>query len=280
MNTKIFSAIMTLALATMACGVTIPKQATPGPEVTDNIEVKSPDAKEVNLSLSFGAGKMNLSPGAEQLVEGTATYNYPTLKPEVKTNGADVEINLGDNDFKTFPNFNDIKNEWDFKLGSSPMNLKIDSGAYEGNFDLGGLALTSLSISDGAASVNLSFSDLNPEELSTFRYDTGASRIEMTGLANANFSILDFSGGAGNYTFDFSGDLQRDATITIDAGLSNVHLVIPENVNAVVTVDSGISNVTAGSNWTQSGDTYKQEGEGYTLTFSIEIGAGNLTLTK
>jgi len=57
-------------------------------------------------------------------------------------------------------------------------------------------------------------------------------------------------------------------------------IIVPEGVNAVVTVESGISNVSAGSGWSQSGDVYKQDGDGPTLTFIVEMGAGNLTLTK
>ena len=58
----------------------------------------------------------------------------------------------------------------------------------------------------------------------------------MTGLANANFSTMIFSSGAGDYTLDFSGDLQRDATVTITTGLSNLKLVVPKGVAA--TADS------------------------------------------
>jgi hypothetical protein len=51
-------------------------------------------------------------------------------------------------------------------------------------------------------------------------------------------------------------------------------------VDAVVTIDSGASNVSAGSGWNKSGNVYKQKGEGPTLTIVIEVGAGNVTLTK
>ena len=278
---KLILLIAILALASMACGfnIDIPEVPKPGPEVVDDINVKTPNADDVNLKLSFGAGEIKLSPGASQLVEGTATYNYSAFKPEVKTDGGDIAIQMSDVDFKTFPNFNDLKNEWDFKLGDTPMDLSIESGAYDGTFEFGGLALENLTIQDGAANVALSFSDPNLSEMSTFRYETGASNVKMTGLANANFSLMDFSSGAGDYTLDFSGELQRDASIKISSGLSNIIVIIPEGVNAVVTVDSGASNVSAGSGWSMNGDIYIQKGEGPTLTFVIEIGAGNVTLT-
>ena len=89
------------------------------------------------------------------------------------------------------------------------MDLTIAAGAYEGNLELGGLALKSLTVKDGASHVDLSFPEPNQTEMSILRYETGASDVKLTGLANANFSTLTFSGGAGNYTLDFSGELQR-----------------------------------------------------------------------
>ena len=280
MKAKFILAFLVLALASMACGFNIdmPKLPTPGPDVTDEITVPTPKTDNVNLRLAFGAGELALAPGAKQLVEGTATYNYAAFKPEVNIDGGNAEIKMSQ--IKSLPSFDKLKNKWDLKLGDTPMDLTIESGAYHGDFELGGLSLNSLTIKDGAANVKLAFSDPNPVEMSTFRYETGASDVKMSGLANANFSILDFSSGAGDYTLDFSGKLQRDASIKISSGLSNVIVVVPENVNAIVTVDSGASNINAGSSWSQSGGVYKQKGAGPTLTFVIEVGAGNVTLTK
>lgn len=135
-------------------------------------------------------------------------------------------------------------------------------------------------ISDGAADVELSFSEPNQTEMSTFTYSTGASNVKLMGLANANFTLLDFSSGAGDYTLDFSGDLKRDASIKVESGLSNLIIIVPEGVDAVVTVEGGLMNVSTSPSWERSGSDYIQKGEGPTLTFIIEMGAGNLTLTR
>ena len=280
MYRKLIPFIAILALTALACGISAPEPPTPQPEVTEDIKVEYPDADEINLKLRFGAGQLILNPGAALLVDGTATYNYDELKPEINTDGSDVEVRVGDGDVNIFPNLNNIKNEWDLELGDQPMNLSLESGAYEGEFELGGLALTRLDIKDGASNVEISFSKLNPIEMSTFTYNTGASDVKITGLANANFSLFDFSSGAGDYTLDFSGELQRDASVKIETGLSNFIIIVPEGVNAVVTVQGGLSNVNAGSSWERSGSDYVQKGEGPTLTFVIEMGAGNLTLAK
>lgn len=283
MNRKLIPLLAIALLITVACscGLTVPKAATPEPEVTDKITVSVPSSGKARLTLSFGAGELNLNPGAENaLVDGTATYNYSKLKPSITTDGENVRIQSGEGTFNSFPSFRDLTNRWDMKLGSAPTDLTIEAGAYTGTFELGGLSLTGLTVKDGASTVKVAFSSPNKAEMSILRYETGASNVKLTGLANANFGTLVFAGGAGDYTLDFSGSLQRSGTAKIDSGLCNMILVIPDGVHAVVTVESGAANVNVGAGWEKSGNTYTQAGEGPTLTILINIGAGNLTLTK
>jgi len=280
MNVKIISAILVLALASMACGFSIdlPKQAKAGPEIKDSITVPDPKSDETRLNITFGAGDLNLSSGAENLVDGTVIYNVKDLKPEVDSTDGNIEIKQGN--FEGIPPFDGMKNKWDLKLSSTPMDLAVTAGAYSGNYDLGGLALKSLTVKDGAAHVELTFSQPNTSEMSVFRYETGASNVKLMSLANANFNSMTFSSGAGDYTLDFTGELKRDATVNLSSGLSNLIVVIPEGVNANVTVEGGLANMSAGSGWDQNGNLYSQKGSGPTLTFIIKMGAGNLTLTK
>ncbi len=275
----LLSFLAILTLATMACGFTvnIPSVPTPGPEVTDEISVAVSESEETRLKISFGAGELTLSPGADDLlVEGTATYNVPNFEPEVNIDGDTVEIKQGD--FKTI-NVTDLKNEWDLMLGDAPMELEINAGAYQGRYEFGGLALTDLTIKDGASDVKVSFSAPNPTEMSVFRYETGASNVELSNLANANFSTLIFNGGAGDYTLDFNGDLQQDATARIETGFGDLKLVIPEDLDARVTVEGGAINVNHDSGWGQSNSTYTQDGSGPTLTIIVKMGAGNVSIT-
>lgn len=280
MSKKLLFVVLVLALATLACGfqTNFPVK-TPVADVTDKISVPAPDVN-TTLNLGFGAGKLTLAPGAKDLVEGTATYNIPDLKPEIKTEGGDVTIKQGDYKMNGVPTLNDIKNEWDLKLGAEPMDLTINAGAYKGNFDLGGLALTNLTINDGAAEVTLDFSSANTQKMAVLSYKTGASNVSLKNLGNANFGTLVFESGAGNYKLDFGGKLQRDGSATIRSGMSNLTLIIPANVAATVKVSSGLSNVQTPSGWSQHGDTYTQEGTGPTLTIIIEMGAGNVQITQ
>ena len=280
MNVKVISAVLVLALGSMACGfsVDLPRQAKVGPEMKDSITVADPKSSETRLNITFGAGDLNLSSGAQDLVDGTVVYNVKDLKPEVTNQDGSIEIKQGN--YKNIPPFDGVKNKWDLKLGNTPMDLVVTAGAYTGKYDLGGLALKSLTVKDGAANVELTFSKPNQTEMSLLRYETGASNVKLTGLGNANFNSMIFSSGAGDYTLDFSGKLKRDATVNLSSGLSNLIVVIPADVNANVTIEGGLANVSAGSGWKQNGNIYSQTGSGSTLTFIIKMGAGNVTLTK
>jgi hypothetical protein len=279
MNVKVILAILILALASLACGFsyTLPERPKAGPEVEESIAIPDPKSDNTHLTLSFGAGKLILSPGATNLVEGTAVYNVTDLKPKIQKNGNSIEIRQGD--FKSLPIYEDMKNEWDLKLSDTPLDLTVEAGAYEGDLELGGLALKSLTVRDGASHVSLAFTEPNQTEMSLLRYATGASDVKLTGLANANFSTLTFSGGAGNYTLDFSGELQRDAVVEIESGLGNLTLVIPEDMESVVTVEGAALNISHGSGWVQNGQKYTQSGSGPTLTVLVKMSAGNLVMT-
>jgi hypothetical protein len=282
MNRKLIPILLALMLALSACNlhVRFPGTQTTGPLTTNEVSIPVPAASgAVNLKLSFGAGIIHLAPGASDLVNGTATYNIADFKPTVTTTGNTIHLEQGNFRLTGIPDFSNIKNEWDLQLGSVPMDLELEGGAYTGEYALGGLALTNLTVAEGAAEVDLSFDKLNTAEMKLFHYETGASNVSMTGLANANFASMEFTGGAGNYTFDFSGQLRRNASVIIEAGLSNVTLVIPSGLPVQVTVN-GLSNVTHDSSWTKNGNMYTQSGTGPQLVILVEMGAGNLTLTR
>ena len=281
MPTKIFLAILVLALAALACGfqTNLPPLQTTGPETTTDISVNAPGG-HADLTLAFGAGKMTLAPGAEHLVDGTAVFNIPDFKPEIKNEAGKISITQGNYKLNTIPNLTNIKNEWNMKLGKDPMDLTINAGAYEGHFEFGGLALTNLAISDGASEVNANFSAPNPEKMNILSYKTGASNVTLMNLANANFSTLVFESGAGNYKLDFGGQLKRDGSATIRSGVSNLTLVVPAGLAATIKVSSGLSNVQFPSSWSHNGDLYTQSGSGPALTIVIEMGAGNVQITQ
>lgn len=286
MNRKmIILAIVALALATLACSININLpdiQTKTGPTVTENINVPFLTDKQTvaDVTLKFGAGDLNLQPGGEnELISGTATYNVADFKPTVTVDSNNIDIEQGNLKLTGIPNINqDIVNDWNFSLGDSPMSLVINAGAYTGDFELGGLSIQRLEVTDGASKVNLSFSEPNHVDMGSLLYTTGASEVTLKGLANANTTDLTFRSGAGNYTLDFSGDLQSNMNVSIESGVSSVTITVPAGTNAQVITDNGLMTVSTSGNWQQQGDTYTQTGSGKTITIHAKMGAGSLRL--
>ena len=284
LNRRIVVAIISLALVSMACGVTINlpvDQITTGPTQTEEINVTAPVTDTADLTLTFGAGELDVQSGSEDaLVSGTATYNVPEFKPKIKVDSQKVRLETGNLDIHGIPTFknSDIINKWDLKLSDQPMELTINAGAYQGDIDLGGLALKSLEVNDGAAETVLKFSEPNKTEMETLRYITGASNVKLSGLANANFTSMIFRSGAGNYTLDFSGVLQRDAVVTVESGFSQLIIIVPEGTSAKVLFKGGLTNMELSGSWKKSGDAYVLGSGSPLITISMDMGAGNLSL--
>jgi hypothetical protein len=283
---RFLPAVFVLVFTLSACDlhISLPVTQPTGPTTTDEITAPLPaaSAQPAVVNVAFGAGTLKLHSGAaaSSLVSGTATYNISDFKPTVTVDAASVRIEQGNWHLSGIPDLSKVKNEWDLSLANLPLDLTIDGGAYHAEYDFGGLALTDLTISDGAADVTAKFSSPNLAQMSLLSYSTGASNVSLTGLGNANFASLEFDSGAGNYTLDFSGKLKRNGSVHIGTGVSNLTLVIPVAVPVQITVKGAASNVSSGSGWTRNGNVYTQVGTGPELTFVIEIGAGNITLTR
>lgn len=293
MSTRIpVLALSLLALESLACGcnLSLPSIQLPdfqgtsvptGPTQTDTIQIPAPDASPASLEFNFGAGEFNLAPGAASgLVEGTATYNVAELKPEITQAAAAVTMSSGKLDGSRIPlNFGDqLVNTWDLRLGAQPIDLAIHAGAYRAHMDLGGLSLNSLSVDDGAAMVDIDFAEPNQVPMKKLSYSTGASRVSLTGLANAEPETLTFNGGAGDYTLDFTGDFRSNSDVNIEAGVCQVTLVIPQDTRVVFDLNGGVANIDMQGSFQGGGTEFNPSADGPILTIHVDISAGQLTV--
>ena len=279
----ILSILLGLTLSGCGFNIKLPfkTETKTGPTVTEIIQVPVPDfPPPLDLNLSFGAGKITLlpNPGAD-LLSGTASYNVADFKPEIIIDDTGVILKQGNLKLNAIPTIDtSIKNEWNIAIASYPIELAIKAGGYSGEYEFGGLSLTDLHISDGAATVKLKFSTPNAAAMNSFRYETGASNITMEKLGNANFQTMIFQSGAGNYSLDFSGILQRDASVFVETGLSRLVISVPEGVQTEVNFEGPLAKILTSGNWKESGNEYILEGQGPKLTITIETKAGTVTL--
>jgi hypothetical protein len=285
----ILLALSLLILPAMACTITLPSVKVQVGELREeSAHVPLGDATAADVHITFGAGELRLRPGVEEgLMEADFAYNVDKLKPVVnedrRGDRLDVSLRL-DAEGLSFSFGDETHNEWDIRLSDRvPMSLDLDLGAARGRLDLGGLRLTEARIKVGAADVEIEWDEPNPELLDLLEVDSGAASLKMHQLGNAHFDQMNFTGGAGNFDLDFSGDWQESARVSINAGLSNLTLILPSDVGVKVdTGDKALANVNA-EGFRRQGTAWVNNAYGESdleLIITVDIGLGNLTLIE
>ena len=259
--------------------------------VTQQVKIDEPlaSAAVTDVQIAMGAGKLTIGPGAPGLASGTISYNVEPWKPVVTRTDASLTIKQGSQKGVSGLGTG-ITNHWDLQLGDPPMRLKISAGAYVGTYDFSGLTLQGLSIKDGAAKTQVLWNEVNPGQMESFTYSTGASTVTLIGLANANFKSMSFTGGAGSYSMDFSGELRTSATVAVEVGAGSMKIIVPPTTAARVTVSGTLNDVNAEGAWTKSpdGKTYstaaaaaaQSAAAGKSLTISVKMSVGAVTLVS
>ena len=209
------------------------------------INVPMPAGEAAQLTLHFGAAEQfQLAAGASSLIEGTVQYNDDQLQPQVMTSGSSVTIAQAVRS-SMFPSTG-LGNMWNLKLsGAIPLQLTVEAGAYTGSYDLGGLRLRAITVTQGAAQTAYDFSTPNTEPMEQLSVASGASELRMAHLANANAATMHFALAAGSNTLDFGGRLLRNAHVEISSGAGDLILRVPNTTPMRVTVTGGLSDVQA-----------------------------------
>lgn len=226
---------------------------------TETQIVELGDGDSVTVQIQMGAGELDVSGGASELLEASFTYNVEELNPRATYENGRLEVKDSDVDegIESFFDLDEYRNEWDLRLNEGvPMEMTIDLGAGRSHLALGTLALTSLTIHGGAGDVELDLS--------------GSQSLRQ----------LDFDIGAGATTIDLTGPWQNDLNARISGGLGKFHLRVPGDVGVRIDVETGVGSVNA-SGLTREGDTYTNDAYGdseVTLQVEVEGGVGQINL--
>src|ERR671921_50267 len=111
------------------------------------------NATSARAQLKMGAGELNLTGGADQLMEGDFSYNVADWKPEVSydVSGDKGELVVRQGGSEGSDLTGEARNEWDIRLNDElPTDLVVQMGAGESDLDLDSLALTGLKLQMGA----------------------------------------------------------------------------------------------------------------------------------
>jgi hypothetical protein len=150
--------LLTLLIAVVlggACGMQPggTQQQEVGKMQRESESVDPKDAQSVRAQLKMGAGELNLTGGADQLMEGDFSYNVAEWKPEVSydVSGKMGELVVRQGGSEGSNLGGEARNEWDIRLNDElPTDLVVQLGAGESDLDLDSLTLEGLKLQMGA----------------------------------------------------------------------------------------------------------------------------------
>lgn len=247
------------------------------------INIDFPDAADYTLKFSLGACRLRAASGNNPAwVTGTYTHTQDILAPKIEVQGGKALISQELN-FSNIKGLSVRSPKFDLLLGKGkPYALEINAGAYEGDFDLGGLPITSLELKQGAGKMDFDFSAPNPQPMRLLEVEAGAVSLEMKNLANANFAEMTLKGGASSYDLHFGGTLQRNATVKITAGAASVELEIPASTAAKIIADTTLGGLDVGDGFMKKEGAFWTEaalaGKTPLLTIHASVAVGSLEI--
>jgi predicted small secreted protein len=197
------------------------------------------NAQSVRAELKMGAGELNLTGGADALMEGDFAYNVADWKPEVNydVTGDAGELSVEQGSGEDIPVGGDARNEWDLRLNDDvPIDLNAEMGAGESDLDLDSLTLTGLDLQMGAGKTTVDLTGDYDRDLSaTIEGGVGEATVELPsavgvkvnaegGLGAINAQGLQREGDA--YVNDAYGDSDVTLDVDVRGGVGRINLEV------------------------------------------------------
>lgn len=248
------------------------------------IQIPYPDAVDRRLWIRVGACRLRITRGGRDAwVSGAYDDPTGTLPCRINQEGGSARITQE-------PRLGALPGGWgrgvptfELALGTGQSYaLSIETGASDSVFELGGLPLTRLAVKVGAGQNVLRFLEPNPQSMSVLDLDAGAGSIELRGLANANFADMTLNGGAAAFICDFSGTLQRDASVRLSTGMAALEVAVPSMTAARISPEFTLGQLEASEGFTPREGGYwtaaALEGRTPVLTIQASVALGTLRL--
>jgi len=137
---------------------------------SESKSVDPKDAQSARARLEMGAGELNLTGGADRLMEADFSYNVADWKPKVSydVSGKKGELIVKQGSANDGNLSGGARNEWDIGMNDElPTDLVVRLGAGESNLDLDSLTLTGVDLHMGAGKTTVDLSGDYAREFDT-----------------------------------------------------------------------------------------------------------------
>jgi hypothetical protein len=235
----LFALLATAAVLAGACGTQPGGTPQVGKMQSESKSVDPEDAQSARAQLKMGAGELNLTGGADQLMEADFSYNVSDWKPKVSYHVSSEEgelvvkqgsgggVRLG----------GDARNEWDISLNDEvPTDLVVQMGAGESDLDLDSLTLTGLKLQMGAGKTTVDLTgDYAKDFDASIQGGVGEATVMLPsgvgvkakaqgGLGKINAEGLERVGDA--YVNDAYGESNVTLNVDVQGGVGEINLEV------------------------------------------------------
>jgi hypothetical protein len=232
-------AAMAVALVAGACGTQRGGTQQVGEMQRESRAIQAENANSVRANLKIGAGELDLTGGADQLMEADFAYNVADWKPKVNydVSGEEGELSLRQGSGGGVRLGGDARNEWDIRLNDElPTDLVVQMGAGESELDLDSLTLTGVSLQMGAGKTTVDLTGDYAQDFDTsiqggvgeatvlLPSDVGVRATAEGGIGTINAEGLQREGDS--YVNDLYGQSQVTLRVDVQGGVGEINLEV------------------------------------------------------
>ena len=119
--------------------------------------------------------------------------------------------------------------------------LDLTLGAVDADVELGGLRVSTLDLRTGASRSVVRFSQPNLTGCRRADFSAGAAELSVIGLGNSRCDDIEFEGGIGKVTLDFSGSVDLERASQVKMAVGELTLRLPRKVGVRIAMDKFLS---------------------------------------
>src|ERR671910_886410 len=201
--------------------------------------IQAENARSVFAELQMGAGELNVTGGADALMEADFAYNVADWRPDVsyEVSGDSGELSVKQGSGQGLNLGGDARNEWDVRFNDEvPTDLRVEMGAGESDLDLNSLDLEGLDLQIGAGTTTVDLTGDYGQDLdASIQGGVGEATIMLPsevgvraraegGLGNINAEGLQKEGDS--YVNDAYGDSDVTLEVDVQGGVGEINLEV------------------------------------------------------
>jgi hypothetical protein len=236
----LFALLTSVALLAGACSTQGGEEPQVGKLRDESKSVDPKDAQSVRAQLKMGAGELNLTGGADRLMEGDFSYNVADWKPKVSydVSGDEGELLVEQGGSEGSNLTGKARNEWDIRMNDElPTDLAVQMGAGESDLDLDSLKLEGLKLQMGAGKSTVDLTgDYAQSFDATIQGGVGEakvllpSEVGVKAKAQGGLGKIDAGEGlkkvGGAYVNDAYGESDVNLNVKVQGGVGEINLEV------------------------------------------------------